>query len=109
MMISNTGSDPDFSFARTVLRMSSPVIVWALHFAVVYGFTALACARGFAHAASWTVTVATGIAALLVVLILVKNFDREFTRWMSAALAGAALLAILWEGLTAFLVPNPCA
>ena len=37
------------------LRMALGVMVWAAHFAVVYGFTALACARGFASAAPWVV------------------------------------------------------
>jgi hypothetical protein len=46
---------------------------------------------------------------VLAVIIIVRNLDREFTRWMSAALAGAALLAILWEGLGPLMVPDPCA
>ena len=30
---------------------SSGVVVWAVHFAMIYGSTALACARGFARRA----------------------------------------------------------
>ena len=89
--------------------MSSGVIVWAVHFAVVYGFTALACARGFGGAAPWLVGVATLVAAAAAVLVLLAHLSQEFTRWITAALAAAALLAILWEGLSALLVPNPCA
>jgi hypothetical protein len=88
--------------------MSSGVIVWALHFAAVYGFTALACARGFGGTAPAVVGVATVIAAVLAIVIIVKNLNGEFSRWISAAVAGAALLAILWEGLSAFMVQNPC-
>jgi hypothetical protein len=91
------------------LWMSSGVIVWALHFTAVYGFTALACARGLGSAAPWAAGVATAVAAVLAVIIIARNLDREFTRWMSAALAGTALLAILWEGLGPLMVPDPCA
>ena len=93
----------------TALRMSSGVIVWALHFTVVYGFTALACARGFGGVAPWVVGVATLVAAAAAVVVLLTHFSCEFTRWLTAAIAAAALLAILWEGLPALLVPNPCA
>jgi hypothetical protein len=99
----------DSAFWPTALRMSSGAIVWVLHFAAIYGFTALACARGFGGAASWVVGAATLLAALLVLVIIVKNLEREFTRWISAAIAGAALVAIVWEGLTPLLVRHPCA
>ena len=109
MMASSSGSDPDLRFWPTALRISSGVIVWVLHFTAIYGFTALACARGFPGATSWGVGAATVLAALLVLVIIVKNLDREFTRWISAAIAGAALIAIVWEGLTPLFVRNPCA
>jgi hypothetical protein len=105
---SNSGPDPDFRFWPTALRMSAGVMVWAAHFTVVYGFTALACARGFGGA-SWVVGAATALAALIAVVIIAKNRHREFTRWISAAVAGAALVAILWEGITPLFVRNPCA
>jgi NO-binding membrane sensor protein with MHYT domain len=108
-MISNSGSDPDLRFWPTALRMSSGVIVWVLHFTAIYAFTALACARGFGGATFGAVAAATALAAVLALVIIVKNFDAEFTRWLTAAIAGAALVAILWEGMTALLVPNPCA
>ena len=107
--ISNSGSDPDFRFWPAALRMSSGVIVWALHFTAAYGFTALACARGFGAAAPWAVGLATAIAAVLALAIILSNLSSEFTRWISAGVAGAALIAILWEGFSAFLVPSPCA
>jgi hypothetical protein len=100
--ISNPASESDLA---TMLRMSSGVIVWALHFAVVYGFTALACARGFGATAPWVVGAATLVAAAGAAVIIVRNFSREFTRWMSAAVAAAGLVAILWEGLSVLMVP----
>jgi hypothetical protein len=92
----------------TALRMSSGVIVWAVHFAAIYGLTALACARGFGASAPWAVGVTTVAAAVLCLLIIFGNRDAEFTRWISAWLAGAALLAIAWEGFSALMVPDPC-
>lgn len=88
------------------LRMSLGVVLWALHFTVVYGFTALACARGFGAAAPWVVGVATLVAAALAIAIIVTHLSAEFTRWMTAALAAFALVAIVWEGIPAFIVPT---
>jgi hypothetical protein len=95
-------------FIPIALRMSSGVMVWVLHFGAVYGFTGLACARGFGAAVPWTVGAATVVAAAAAIAIIVKHLSSEFTRWMTAAVACVALLAILWEALAALLVP-PCA
>jgi hypothetical protein len=91
----------------SALRMSSGAMVWALHFAVIYGFTGLACARGFGAAVPWAVGAASVVAALAAIAIIVTHLSPEFTRWMTAAIAGCALLAILWEALAALLAP-PC-
>ena len=45
------------------LRISLGVVLWALHFTVIYGFTALACARGFGASVPWFVGGATVVAA----------------------------------------------
>jgi hypothetical protein len=89
-----------------VLRMSLGVMLWAAHFAAVYGFTALACARGFAAAVPWVVGVASALAAALAIALIVTHLSSEFTRWMTAALAAFALVAIVWEGIPAFIVPT---
>ena len=89
------------------LRISSGVLVWALHFALVYGFTALACARGFAAAAPWAVGAATLAATLATLAIIVTHLSGDFIRWLTAGVAAFALLAILWEGIPALLVA-PC-
>lgn len=88
------------------LRMSLGVILWAVHFTVVYGFTALACARGFGAAAPWVVGAVTLVAAALAIALIVTHISSEFTRWMTAALAAFALVAIVWEGIPAFMVPT---
>ena len=100
--ISDRASASDLA---TMLRISSGVIVWALHFTAVYGYTALACARGFGATAPWVVGAATLVAALAAAVIIVKNFSHEFNRWISAAVAVAGLVAILWEGLSVLMVP----
>jgi hypothetical protein len=98
------------SFARTALRLSAGPIAWALHFAAIYGFTGVACARGLAGAVPWAIGVATLAAGAACVAIVVAGTRRrdEFESWLSAALAGLALLAIAWEAFTALLV-RPCA
>jgi hypothetical protein len=91
---------------RPALRMALGVLLWALYFGVTYGFTALACARGFGAAAPWVVGVATAVAAAAALAIVVIHLSPEFTRWMTAAVAGFALLAIVWQGIAAFIVPT---
>ena len=87
------------------LRISLGVILWGLHFTVIYGFTALACARGFGASALWVVGAATVVAAAAALALIVTHRSSEFTRWMTAAVAALALVAIVWEGLPVLLVP----
>jgi hypothetical protein len=89
------------------LWIASGVIVWALHFGVIYGFTALACARGFPHAVPWVILAATLTAGALAVALVVKGYRGrpEFIDWMTASVAGLALVAIAYESIAAFLVP----
>ena len=98
------------SFTRTALRMSAGPIAWALHFAAIYGSTGVACARGLPGTVPWAVGIATLAAGAACVATIVAGVRRrdEFESWLSAALAGLALLAIAWEALTALLV-RPCA
>jgi hypothetical protein len=95
---------------RRALWMASGVIVWALHFTIVYGFTGVACARGMDRAVPWAVGVATLAAAAVAALVVVRGARRRdaFEDWIAAGLAAFALLAILWEGIAVFMVA-PCA
>lgn len=90
-------------------------LVWAVHFLAIYGFTALACARGFAMEVLGVGIVAVFIlgASLLAtaaLLITIRRAVREsnadampassrFVHWLTAAMAGLALLAVWWETL----------
>ena len=49
-------------FVATTLRMTAGIIVWAVHFAAIYGYAALACARGFAVPVPAVVGIATILA-----------------------------------------------
>ena len=103
----NSGSDLDF--LRTALLVSAGVIIWALHFAAIYGLTALACARGWGAAmlpALWLATAAAVVASLVVVAAGWRRRD-VFEYWLSAAIAGFGLLAIVYEALAILMVP-PC-
>ncbi|HXV07832.1 MAG TPA: hypothetical protein VD791_07375 [Burkholderiales bacterium] len=88
-----------------LLRMASGVLVWALHFGVIYGATGLACARGLGETVPWTVGTATLLAAAAAGVIILTHLSQEFARWMTAALAAVALVAIVWEGLAVLTVP----
>ena len=81
------------------LWIASGIVVWALHFTVIYGFAAIACARGFVAAVPWAIAAATVIGALLTIVIMVRSYPRrgEFVHWMAAALAALAFVAILFQ------------
>ena len=95
------------SFPATALVISAGVIIWALHFGAIYGLTALACARGWGAAvlpALWLATAAAVIASLVVVAAGWRRRD-VFEYWLSAAIAGLGLVAIVYEALVLLMVP----
>jgi hypothetical protein len=87
------------------MRIALPVAVWALHFGAIYGFTGLACARGWERAVPWTAGGATLVAAAVALFLLLKNLSPDFQRWLAAALAAVALVAILFEGFPVLVLP----
>jgi tetrahydromethanopterin S-methyltransferase subunit D len=91
------------------LWIASGIVVWALHFTFVYGFTALACARGFPRGIPWALAAAALAAGALAAAIMVKGYRgrSQITDWLSAAVAGLALIAIAYETMAGFLSP-PC-
>jgi hypothetical protein len=92
---------------RRALWIASGVIVWALHFTAVYGFTALACARGFPRAVPWAIGAATLAAAAVAIAIIAMAYSkrRDFADGIAAGVAAFALLAIVWEALPVLIVP----
>jgi hypothetical protein len=106
--MTRTGTDP--VFLNAALRLSAGVIIWALHFAAVYGFTALACARGWNGVVLPFIVTAGLVAASAVIGVIVAGVRRHtgFEGWMSAAIGGLALVAIVYETIPVLIVP-PCA
>jgi hypothetical protein len=88
----------------TALRISSGPLVWALHFTALYGFTALACARGFTAAIPWVVGVSTVVLGSAAALLMLRFSREQFIDWLSAALAALSLVAIVWQAFPVLLV-----
>jgi hypothetical protein len=89
-----------------ILGISSGAIVWALHFAAIYGITALACARGLPAAVPWTIGIATALAVAAAAACVALGLRAAgFAGWLTAAVAGLALMAIVWEAVPVFVVP----
>jgi hypothetical protein len=70
----------DRSFVAVLLLMLAGALIWSIHFTIIYGFTSVACARGLADnevlgmdLVRLTVIVATGVAALAVLLVVVRS------------------------------------
>ena len=86
--------------------MASGVLVWALHFAALYGFTALACARGFGGAVPWFGGFAALVALAAMLVIVARNLPRraEFEGWMSVSIAGLAFVGVAYGTVSAYLV-----
>ena len=93
-----------------LLRMGAGAIVWAAHFAVLYGVTALACARGQPSLAPWIITLATVAGVAVAGVIGARSYRRrhDFAHWMTATVAAVAVLAMVWEAV-AGLVSRSCA
>jgi hypothetical protein len=91
------------------LGMSAGAIVWAAHFMALYAFTALACARGFPGAIPWFAGAATLVALVAAGVIVARAFPRRagFAPWMTASIAGVAIVAIVFEAIAVAIVP-PC-
>ncbi len=91
-------------------RAALPVIIWAAHFAAVYGLAALACARQAAALVPWVVGVASAIAVAALLALAIPAALRslrtsQLADSLAAGLAGLALLAVVWEASSLFWVP----
>ena len=96
-------------FAATACSIAAGIVIWALHFAAIYGATALACARGLPQLVAPAVGWATAAAVAALAVVLVRGYRRRqvFERWLGAALAALALVAVAWEAIPVLVVP-PC-
>jgi hypothetical protein len=106
----------------------SAMIVWAVHFLVVYGVQATICVRLGADRTPWgqplvpaSVIGLTAVALVVVAVIGFRAWRRlrsgmsgqegedqaQFTVWMTVSIALLSALAILWEAVPVLLLP-PC-
>jgi hypothetical protein len=93
-------------FTRTTLRMFSPVLIWGAHFLAIYATSGIACARGAGYAVVWVV----GGASVLAVVAIIAAYRwvaglESFAAWMTKGLAALAFVAVVWEALTALIIP----
>ena len=98
------------SVTRTAFLVFAGPLAWAAHFATIYGFTGVACARGLAGAVPWAIAAATLVAGAACGFVILHSLRRRehFEHGLGAGLAAAALLAIVWEALPVLMV-RPCA
>jgi hypothetical protein len=97
------------TLAAAALRIAAPVLVWAAHFAAVYGGTALACARSSPQAVAWTIGASTLAACALAAAIVAYEWPNRarFESWLATSLGAFALVAMIAEALVASSMP-PC-
>jgi hypothetical protein len=96
-------------FIVTTLRMGGGAMIWAAHFAVIYGLTALACARGFAALVAPAVMVGTLLALTAIALTLSPALRGRrafaFEHTIAVGVAGLAAVAIVLEAVPVILIP----
>jgi hypothetical protein len=86
------------------------IAIWAAHFTLVYGFTALACARSFATLVPWMV-VPVSIAAVAGIGVLAMRRPIRTARSLNFAdsiaggLGALAIIAVVWEA-SSMLLPS---
>lgn len=83
------------------------VVVWAAHFALIYGSTALACAQQAGRLVPWIVGVATALALAALGAIAIPAARRaarspQLAHALPAGLGALAALAVLWEASSLF-------
>lgn len=115
------------SGARTlqVMVMLGGMIAWAVQFTIVYGMTSTLCGRGWADATLFGIgivpftiltTTLAALAAAAILLIVSLREDRQlrhqpvsatdrFLSHSGVLINGLSLIAILWNGLPAFILP----
>jgi hypothetical protein len=94
-----------------ILMVAAPLL-WFGYFLLIYGLNALACRSlwppGPVVAAETALTILALAAEAVPLIGLVRECPSGFYRATGLALGGLSLLATLWVGAMAWLVP-PCA
>jgi hypothetical protein len=87
-----------------------PVLLWAAHFAVIYGFTALACARHMPAAVPWLIGIATAAVLAMLAAVTVPAAMRavraaRLVDYLAFGLGGLAAIAVTWEASSLIGIP----
>lgn len=107
------------------LRLVAGLLIWVVHLSVIYAASGLYCARPSLRAEmaglpwlGWLIGATTLIAVAALVAVALTAFrgstagstgiDRRFFDWVTLAVAGLSLLAVVWQALPLLIVP-PCA
>ncbi|MGH8515795.1 MAG: hypothetical protein ACREV8_18000 [Gammaproteobacteria bacterium] len=111
-----------------LMFMTGGLLVWAAHFAFLYGFTSTACAAGFAAADIWGTGIVPFVAGAATLLawtasgaifmgavsgpvpprsVQYANSTESFLRYTTAVLAFVSLIAVAWGALPVLVFP-PC-
>ena len=111
------------SVGTVLIALIGPLMIWALHFSVVYGAHHIVCATlAGNHVGFWmqtVVSVATVVALLALLLLIVKpdvvlrmkrdgampENPRSFLTGVMRLLALMSLFGVLWAGSAAFFFP----
>ncbi|MGZ8188338.1 MAG: hypothetical protein ACXWTN_06190 [Methylosarcina sp.] len=111
------------SVGTVLIALTGPLIVWGLHFGVVYSAHHLACTLLSGHSAvywaQWSIIIATVIALLALLLLIVKPYfvlridrdgtmteaSRSFLPGVMRMLALLSYLAVLYAGGASFFIP----
>jgi hypothetical protein len=93
----------------SALWMAGGVLVWAVHFGLIYAVVTLACAHGSPGPASAGVAGATLVALAANGALILHGYRARatFVGWMTAGLAFASAWAVLYEGIGVFFLA-PC-
>lgn len=92
--------------------VSLPVVIWAAHFTIIYGFTAFACAREIPSLVPWVVGAASGAAVVALLALAVPAVMRvarssRFPDFLAVGLGGLAMIGVVWEAISIFWIA-PC-
>ena len=124
MMLAMSNRD----FIGKMIFVTSGLLIWAVHFTIIYGFTTVACVKGFATAnvlgigaVQFLIGAATllGLATTGFVLrsalagpvrprsARYSEITERFLQYIAAAIAALSFVAIAWNALPV-LVVMPC-
>ena len=111
-----------------LLFMTGGLLVWAVHFTIIYGFTTVACANGFGASrilgiglVPFVIGSATLLALATTALVLrtalagpvpprfpqYSDATERFLQYTAVTIASLSLIAIAWNVLPVFVVA-PC-